>query len=261
MRQFIAEYEPDKAGILKLSGKAYSYLVKVRRIKAGMLVPVVLPESGCTDMEVIRIEYSSQELLLRKVSTPQQQLCTAASPYSLILMQWVLKGEKNDSVVRQATEAGVGLILPVIGEFSIAKKQSSMQYERFKRIIREARQQSGSPTPTEIGEPHTISETLDILAATVTDSDTFRIVCSEKSGGTISLHEGLSAKPQTIVIAIGAEGGISPHEYQLLADAQFQTVHFNTNILRAETAAIYAVAAIQTIMNEVAQWQLSAPAY
>ncbi|MGP1593631.1 MAG: RsmE family RNA methyltransferase [Treponema sp.] len=260
MRQFIAEHEPDNAGILKLSGKAYAYLVKVRRIKEGAVFPVVLPESGCTAMEVIRIDYSRQELLLRKAAG-QQPLCTTAFPYRLILMQWVLKGEKNDIVVRQATEAGVSLIVPVTGEFSVAKKQSSTQHERFKRIIREARQQSGSPISTEISEPHTLSHALDMLAVSVAHSGTFRAVCSEKTGETITLHEGLAQKPETIILAIGSEGGISTNEYRLLAEAHFQTVHFNTNILRAETAALYAVAAIQTIMNEVAQWQLSAPAY
>ena len=177
-------------------------------------------------------------------------------PADIVLLQWILKGAKTDLVVRQATEAGVRTIVPVIGDFSIAKKQNPAQLERYRRIIREARQQSGSSIDTIILEPVPLTDALTILPQLVPAHGAVFGMCSERSETSVSVHMLLSGKPSAIVLAIGAEGGISIAERAMLGAAGFQTIHFNTNVLRAETAAVYAIAAAQTIINEADQWQL-----
>ena len=183
-------------------------------------------------------------------------LAYAAPAADLILLQWVLKGSKTDTIIRQPTEAGIRAVLPVIGEFSVAKKQNPAQLERFRRIIKEARQQSGSPVDTAVTEPAPLAAVLNTLKALIPDAGTVFAMCSENSEASIGFHQLLAAKPSRIVLAIGAEGGISPAEAAVLRGAAFQTVHFKTNVLRAETAALYAIAAAQTIINEADQWQL-----
>ncbi len=180
----------------------------------------------------------------------------AHTPADIVLLQWVLKGAKTDLVVRQATEAGVRAIVPVIGDFSIAKKQNPAQLERYRRIIREARQQSGSSIDTIILEPVPLADALNALLQFVPAHGAVFGMCSEGSEASVSVHTLLSVKPSAIVLAIGAEGGISDAERAMLGAAGFQTIHFNTNVLRAETAAVYAIAAAQTIINEADQWQL-----
>lgn len=59
-----------------------------------------------------------------------------------------------------------------------------------------------------------------------------------------------------IAIAVGCEGGISPNELEILRGAGFVPVHFATNILRCETAAIYGIAAVQTAVTERNLWCL-----
>ena len=56
-------------------------------------------------------------------------------------------------------------------------------------------------------------------------------------------------------MAVGAEGGISPKEEEFLKNNNFKPVHFNTNVLRAETAAIYSIASVQTLLTEGSKWQ------
>ena len=182
---------------------------------------------------------------------------TPATPAAeLILLQWVLKGSKTDIIIRQATEAGVRAVLPVIGEFSVAKKQNPAQLERFRRIIKEARQQSGSPVDTIVMKPAPLAEALNTLKTLVPPTTAVFAQCSEVAEASIGFHQLLAEKPSHIVLAIGAEGGISPAETAVLREAAFQTIHFKTNVLRAETAALYAIAATQTIINEADQWQL-----
>jgi len=254
MKQFIIEHEPDSNGMLTLSGKDFSYLVKVRRMHEGDLLHALLPQSGAVDMVIDSINTVKKTLRLKRQIRP-----TTTAPLSvgeIILLQWVLKGSKTDTIVRQATEAGVRAVLPVIGEFSVAKKQNPAQLERFKRIIKEARQQSGSPVETVVMEPAPLADALNTVKALVPPATSVFAQCSESAGTSVGIHQLLAAKPSHIVLAIGAEGGISPAEAAVLRNASFQTIHFKTNVLRAETAALYAIAAAQTIINETDQWHL-----
>ena len=278
MKQFISECEPDNAGMLELSGKAYTYLIKVRRMREGDVLPVLLPVSGAADMAVDWIHNAKKQLRLKRVpcvagcggkqskdtagiqreySAAEENRSNRFAPVAeIILLQWVLKGSKIDMVIRQATEAGVRAVLPVIGEFSVAKKQNPAQIERYRRIIKEARQQSGSLADTVVMEPAPLTAVLKVLQQLVPAEKTVFCMCSEAADNVVSVHRLFSSTPSHIVLAVGAEGGISPAEAALLCDAGFRTIHFKTNVLRAETAALYAIAAAQTIINEADQWQL-----
>ena len=263
MKQFIIEQEPDSNGMLTLSGKAFVYLIKVRRMREGDILYALLPQSGAADMVIDSINTIKKTLRLKRQATPLGTFGTSgtsgtlpAAAAELVLLQWVLKGSKTDTIIRQATEAGVRAVLPVIGEFSVAKKQNPAQLERFRRIIKEARQQSGSPVNTVVMEPAPLTEALNTLKTLVPAATSIFAQCSEAAGSSIGFHQLLAKKPSHIVLAIGAEGGISPMEAAILRETSFQTVHFKTNVLRAETAALYAIAAAQTIINEADQWQL-----
>ena len=255
MKQFIIEQEPDGNGMLTLSDKAFVYLVKVRRMREGDILSALLPQSGAADMVIDSINTVKKTLRVKR-QTAHAMLAPLPAA-ELILLQWVLKGSKTDTIIRQATEAGVRAVLPVIGEFSVAKKQNPAQLERFRRIIKEARQQSGSPVDTVVMEPTPLAEALNTLKTFVPAAATTAFaLCSEAVGTSVGFHQLLAEKPSHIVLAIGAEGGISPAESAALREAAFQTVHFKTNVLRAETAALYAIAAAQTTINEADQWQL-----
>ena len=263
MKQFIIAQEPDSNGMLTLSGKAFVYLIKVRRMREGDILYALLPQSGAADMVIDSINTIKKTLRLKRQATPLGTFGTSgtsgtlpAAAAELVLLQWVLKGSKTDTIIRQATEAGVRAVLPVIGEFSVAKKQNPAQLERFRRIIKEARQQSGSQIDTIVMRPAPLTEALNTLKTLVPAATTAFALCSEAVGTSVGFHQLLAEKPSHIVLAIGAEGGISPAESAALREAAFQTVHFKTNVLRAETAALYAIAAAQTTINEADQWQL-----
>nr|WP_245608842.1 RsmE family RNA methyltransferase [Treponema putidum] len=165
-------------------------------------------------------------------------------------MQWLIKGNHMDIAVRQAAEAGCSLIVPVLGEFSVIKKENINQTERRERIIREARQQSGSIVNTKILPAQELKAALDSVLEYTLNRKTAFIMLSEKKVGSFSFFDCLSAETEAVVLAIGCEGGISPKEIEFLKEHKFEEVHFNTNVLRAETAAIYSIAAAQVIMEE-----------
>ncbi len=257
MRQLLLQNEPDSSGRLVLNGKAYRYLIKVLRLSEGSVFPVVFPVTGAAQVTIELLDTAKKELVLKQTAADTLQPVNAEQRSTLILLQWVLKGSKNDTVIRQATEAGVRYIMPVIGEFSVAKNENPARYERYQRIIREARQQSGSSVHTEVRTAAPLAAVLNAIEDIVMPEETCRCVFTEQEAAdSQSLHTVMAACPGHVVLAIGAEGGISSSEYALLEAAGFKKIHFQTNILRAETAALYAIAAAQTLINEADTWQL-----
>ncbi|UTC61282.1 16S rRNA (uracil(1498)-N(3))-methyltransferase [Treponema sp. OMZ 787] len=248
MKQLIVSAENDKE-FIRLDKKDYNYLVSVRRVKEGQILKVSLNGVKPASAEILKINTEKKYIELKLLN--EEDTDTALkNGAEIILMQWLIKGNHMDIAVRQASEAGCSLIVPVLGEFSLIKKENINQTERRERIIREARQQSGSPVNTKILPAQELKTALDEVLEYTADKETAFIMLSEKKADFLSLFDCLSANTEIIVLAIGCEGGISPKEIEFLKEHKFEEVHFNTNVLRAETAAIYSIAAAQVIMEE-----------
>lgn len=181
------------------------------------------------------------------------------------LLQCMPKASKFDSVIRQCTEIGVEKIFPVLSDRSVYAKSDGdgNKLERWNRLIKEARQQSASPVNTRIFSPQKMNEVLQNLQTSIenitnsTNNDDFKIcklVLTEAPLDKKTLHEFLAEKPKLVVLAVGSEGGISPDELNQLYDCGFKPLHLQCNVLRAETAAIYAVSSVQILMTECAKW-------
>ncbi len=184
------------------------------------------------------------------------------------LLQCMPKASKLDSIIRQCTEIGVEKIFPVVSDRSVYAKSDgdSNKLDRWTRLIKEARQQSASPVNTQIFSPQKMKEVLQNLQTSIENitnsknNDDFKIcklVLTEAPLDKKTLHEFLAEKPELVVLAVGSEGGISPDELNQLYDCGFMPLHLQCNVLRAETAAIYAVSSVQILMTECARWQPS----
>ena len=168
--------------------------------------------------------------------------------------------------MRQATECGVKNIVPVISEYAQKGSIEALaggKKERLERIVREARQQSGSPVDTKVFEPVTVEEAVELwnkikeeaggqehCAGFVLSERTVSAVPEQKSAVPEALEGSQKKALQKVCIFCGNEGGISPDELELLTKkALLYPVHFSVNILRCETAALYGIAAVQTAIT------------
>ena len=170
----------------------------------------------------------------------------------IILCQCLPKGKKMDLIVRQATEAGVSVIQPLDSEFSIVKYDSKSwkgKHERFMKIVREAFQQSGSKTLPEVKEP------VPLTSLEIDEKNEIGLFFHQKSIENISLHQYLFTVPLKIKLIIGPEGGLSDKEIACLKEKNFKPVFLGENVLRTETAALYAAAAVKTIILERDSWK------
>jgi len=202
--------------------------------------------------EIVCFDGSGKEYLTRIVSFDKQMIKLAIlsstnpfidHPISITLAQGLPKSSKMDDIIRKSTELGVHEIIPVLTERSVAKGEKS---ERWKKIAKEAAQQSGRKAVPGIKELLSIEKFLSInhpyeLKLVPWEGE------HQKSLKAV-LKENENAK--TICVLIGPEGGFSHEEVQKAASAGFISVSLGRTILRTETAGPAAVAMVMCEMSE-----------
>ena len=268
MRQLIINKNPDKKGLVIIEGKDFHYLRQVLRVKAGDMVTLRLPDGTQCNSTAAKIDDSAKKITLQMCATndviaSEARQSTNEIQYSLF--QFIPKPQKLELIVRQATECGVKNIIPVISEYAqkgYVDALKGSKLDRLQKIVREARQQSGSPVETTVFEPVTVEQAAELWIKMKEEAGgeekTAGFVLSERSVDGVlrplRQAQGLqdAATPLAVAIFCGNEGGISPDELDFLEKkALLCPVHFSVNILRCETAALYGIAAIQTAISGI----------
>jgi 16S rRNA (uracil1498-N3)-methyltransferase len=260
MKQFILKEPPDHKGFVRLSGRDYHYLVRVRRLRPGEGFNALLPDGGEVRVEVQSV---ANDCLLGVCLVPLPKDRGPSLP-RIALFQALPKGGKMDLIVRQAAEGGLNEVVPFKAEYSAAKIKPGLPGDektgRWRRIVKEARQQSGSSVETEIKPPCGAEELLAYW-------ETLKRRYSRLLGVLFhhapleqgSLHSYLSIIPEFVALAIGPEGGFSPGEVSRFLTAGFKPLVIGNTILRTETAALYCAAAVKIILLENASWMPKVP--
>ena len=256
MKQFLLPGRYAGEERFTLRGGDFRHLIMVLRLSAGTELPARDVRGIPYDMRILHIgEHECSVQLSRRSGSaegiPQSSAAQPGSGTRIILLQCLPKGRKIDFIVRQATEAGVARIVPIISERTLVRPGSQDgRGERLWRIAREAVQQSGAPAIPVIDEPRSISSLVDRGEDWGT-----ALVFHEKPVGGKPLHVLLADQPALVSVLVGPEGGLSESELALLTGAGFQAVHFDTGVLRVETAATYALGAVMTILQERDAWR------
>ena len=265
VKQFILNSEPDKDGLVQLEGSDYNYLVRVRRLATGEFFPALLPNGEEVLVQVVSIEGN---VLTGKYTNPAPSRTFGSTSLSvpcekssqIILFQAMPKGDKMDLIVRQAAEGGIAEIIPFVSEFSVGKANVGAQkFSRWEKIIKEARQQSGSKTATVLHKPLTMIELFDHwkkLKEEAAHTGATGLLFHHKGLEQKSLHGYLSSSPSLVVLVIGPEGGFSEKEVALFLENDFKPITIGDTVLRTETAALYCAAAIRILLLEKDSWEL-----
>ncbi len=267
MRQFISEAFPDKNGYLLISGKDFKYFRQVLRVRVGDMISVRLPDGTLQNTTACEIDDKAKKLTLQICASTdiEEKEVTRGVKAAEInkklkteywLFQFLPKIQKLEQIVKQAVECGVSVIVPVIGEYteksSVLAMDNAGKMERLNKIIREARQQSGSPVDTKLYMPVSLSEACKLWKEQTADQKAQGFVLYERNEKSRTMHSVLSECQIDVgAVVCGCEGGISVSEIEKLTeDDLFIPVHFEGNILRCETAALYGMAALQVICNK-----------
>ncbi len=261
MRQYVSNKSFGDDGLLEIIGKDFRYLRNVLRMRAGDMVSVRLPDGSFSNSTVCVVDDRAKKIVLQICADTEfgQSGGENQSDYSarteIWLFMFVPKAQKAELIVRQAAECGVSRIIPVQSDYSAAGAgKINFNSERFERIIKEARQQSGSPVSTELGCCVPLEKAVELWKERVQGNEGNCFSCvmyerNEKSRTMKKAFEGRKEPFDAACIACGSEGGISPGEIDFLEKSGFSVIHFDTNILRCETASLYGIAVLQSELS------------
>lgn len=242
MKQFMLPGYFKGESRLLLEEKDSHYLRNVLRIRSGR-------ELRCTDSAgrnwqgTVKIE---EKDVILELEPAEEKPDTESGEPEVYLYQSLIKGRNMDLIIRQATEAGIRAVIPVDTEFSQIhlKDFKNEKPERWDRIIKEAMQQSNSRIHTET------SEMIKIDAIPQIGEGEAGLFFHQEKLAENTLHRQLVPGLERVFIFIGPEGGLSDKDIEILKNKGFRSIYLGANILRAETAAIYATAAVKTIIRE-----------
>ena len=160
-------------------------------------------------------------------------------PYHLTMAVCPTKNnDRYEWFVEKATEVGVDVVLPVIGERS---ERKVFKPERCRKIALSAMKQSLKASLPAIEDPLTLKDF-------ITSAEGLKMICCCFEGETPrrSISQVLEGAPEgcRISILIGPEGDFSPEEVHLAVEHGFVPVHLGPSRLRTETAALTAVMSV-----------------
>jgi 16S rRNA (uracil1498-N3)-methyltransferase len=250
MRQFILPENFTGEKEFELIDGDYHYLCHVLRKKAGDNFPGFDKKGNNWQITIRKIDKERCYLSLVRQKTEE------SSNIEITLVQCLPKGKKMDLIIRQAVESGVKRIIPVLSDFAVPKFENGKDIEkkrqRWEKIAIEAMQQSGSSIIPEIKMPVKMDEIPHLW-----NNCGPGLFCHQLKIDNNSIHECLIENINQVYIIIGPEGGISEREVELLQKAGFKSIFLGEKILRTETAALYATAAINVILLEKNRWNLN----
>jgi 16S rRNA (uracil1498-N3)-methyltransferase len=156
-----------------------------------------------------------------------------------------LKGDRMELVIQKATELGVSEIWPVVTARTDAVGRPALQgsrQERWDKVASGAAEQCGRAVVPNVAP----TTTLDGLLK------------QELAGSRLVLLEDGSGRPprewpraESVLCLVGPAGGWEPPEIQRLSAAGFFAAALGPRILRAETAAIAALTAVQVMWGDL----------
>ena len=234
---------------ITLSGPDFRHLARSRRMREGDCLAAVDHRGARYSLRITRIGADACEA---SVARAEDGMPAAARPpvVALALLQCLPKGRKIDLIVRQATEAGVARIILLVSDHCVVRPGGDdHRASRLGRVAREALQQSGVALPPRIEGPRPFS------SLTGGDWGT-ALLLHERPVPCRSLHALLAGRPSALSLLVGPEGGLSEAETEMARAAGFQPVHFDTGVLRVETAVTFALGAITAILQERDEWRM-----
>ena len=264
MKHFVLQVQPGEGGIIRLYEKDCHYLVHVRRLKSGMVFDAILPGGTETKVRILstRDNILIGQCVIENNIDEEQPQPGGPSPVRrkvppIVLFQGLPRGAKMDLIVRQAAEAGVSVVVPFKSEYSQAApgKESGEKLKRWERIIKEARQQSGSVTETKVLPPCGFDALLEYWESRKKEySRPVGILLHQEPLEKGTFHGYLKNDPDFVALAVGPEGGFSTEELTQFLKTGFRPLLMGNTILRTETAALYGIAVIRIILLESEAW-------
>ena len=221
---------------ITLPETAGHHVARVLRLAAGDALTVFDGRGGEYRATLVRVSRAAVE-----VDVGAHDPVDRESALAVELGQGICKGDRMDLVVQKATELGARIICPVVCERTVVKLDAARAERRmthWRAIAVHAAQQSGRTRVPEVAGVE------DVGAWLARGGTGPAFVFSPRAGASLSdLAPPAAGEP--VRLLVGPEGGLSPREVERAGAAGFTGLRLGPRVLRTETAALAALAALQ----------------
>ena len=222
--------------LVGLPPETASHVAKVLRARSGDAL-VLFSGDGCEfDGEIRSVRGSRVEVAIGAAREVDRE-----SPLDVTLLQCLPRGDRMDLIVQKVTELGVRRIVPLLSQRSVVRlgpDQAASKAAHWRAVAISACEQCGRNRIPDVDAPLPLLDWLDAAPR-----DTLRLVLEPD---TAPQATPAPAAGQPVLVAIGPEGGFSPEELAAFELAGFVRTGLGPRILRTETAAITALAWLQS---------------
>jgi 16S rRNA (uracil1498-N3)-methyltransferase len=218
-------------GRAEISGDDARHLTRVLRVEAGQRYEI----SDNRNVYLAEIETARKEHVIFRAL---EKMPAPASAPKLILLAAIFKFDRFEWMIEKATELGASEIVPVESARSERglERAAHKRVERWRRIALEASQQSRRAFLPEVSEPIAFQAALAFQA-------THRFALDEDADAPRLIAPAVNVS-DSIALLIGPEGGWTEEERGEFVAAGWTRASLGPLILRAETAAIAALAIV-----------------
>ena len=216
----------------KLLSKEHShYVANVMRLKIGSRLNF-FNKDGEWESEIILIQKDKVEVKFTK------KVKQASNESKIELAICLVKKTPMEIILQKSTELGVSKITPIVSERTEVK---DLNYERARKIVIEATEQSNQLNPPEISEVKKLKDFLKNL-----DSST-KLLFADVNSQNVLKNDNIK-KGGALSVLIGPEGDFSPAEREsILKVPDVKSFSISKNILRSDTAVITAISLVNFV--------------
>ena len=223
---------------IELPEAAAHHATRVVRLAVGDALTLFAGTGGEYAATIVRIDKRGACVRVDSYAPVERE---AALP--ITLGQAIAANDAMDYAIRKATELGAAAIQPLVTARSAplpAGERGEKRHAHWRHIAIAACEQCGRNRVPEVLAPQSLAEWLG----------------GWRGGGTVFAPEagsGLAALPAPttpIALLIGPEGGFTPDEIAGALRRDFTAVRLGPRVLRAETAAVAALAAVHALWGD-----------
>ena len=238
---FPGELQPGRACALAPSQAHHA--LRVLRLKPGDAV-TLFNGDGAEYASVV-VEANRERVALDVTGREDKD---REAPFAVTLAQAVSSGERMDYTIQKAVELGVAAIQPLEARRSVVRlsaERGERRIAHWQAVAIAACEQCGR---NRVPRVWPLAQLDAYLGARRSGTEgELRLLLSPRS--TRRLRE-IDPPHGMLVVLSGPEGGFSPEEERAAGEAGFQPVRLGPRVLRTETAAVVALAAMQALWGD-----------
>jgi len=227
-------------GLFELPPEQAHHVIHVLRLAAGDVVTLFDGRGTEYRATLERVSRSGISVRVGEASRVSRE-----SPLAVTLAQGISSGERMDYTIQKAVELGVFGIQPIACERSVVRlsaERAARRVAHWQAVAAAACEQCGRNVVPRVFPVASLGDWLASLP-----SDALRLTLSPDA--PMTLRE-LPAPPSRVLLLVGPEGGLSPAERLDARNAAFSALRLGPRVLRTETAAVAALAAMQTLWGD-----------